>query len=150
MKKTGKNKRKGNAIIEFAIIAPVMIAMMFAVMDFSRVFYFGEIASGAARAGTEYALLSTSNAGNTSGMIAAATSDANTNTPASMNFQAQATTFCECAGSTTQISCSSSCGSSAMWYYAQVTTTIQFSTFFNYYLLPQTLSVAGASTVRVQ
>jgi hypothetical protein len=37
-----------------------------------------------------------------------------------------------------------------MWSYAQVSTSLQFQTTFNYYLLPQTVTVKGSSAVRVQ
>jgi Flp pilus assembly protein TadG len=136
--------------MEFALIGPVMIAVLFGVIDFSRAFYYAEIAAGAARSGTQYALQNTADAANTTTMVAQATADATTNTTSAQNFAATATTFCQCANSTTTVSCSSSCGSSAMWQYAQVNTSLQFSTLFNYYLLPQTFTIAGSSTVRTQ
>jgi Flp pilus assembly protein TadG len=145
-----KNRRKGNAILEFAIIGPVLIAVLFATMDFSRIFYYGEIVAGAARAGTQFALLSSANAGNTSGMQAAAVADGRSNTTAAQNFTASATTFCQCSGGTTNVSCTSTCGTGSPWSYVQVNTSLQFSTIFNYYLLPQTVTVNGSSTVRVQ
>ncbi|MGA2215084.1 MAG: TadE/TadG family type IV pilus assembly protein [Bryobacteraceae bacterium] len=139
--------QRGNALLEFAIMAPVMILVMFGVMDFSRIFYYGNIAAGAARAGTEYALLSTANAGNTAGMQTAATNDASVNTTSAQNFTAVATTFCQTAGTTATVSCASS---GTLWKYAQVSTTLQFSTLFKYVLSPTTVTVAGGSTVRIQ
>ena len=137
-------------MLEFAIIGPVLITVLFGVMDFSRIFYYGQIVAGAARSGTQYALLSTANAGNTSGMQTAATADASTNTTSAQLFTATATTFCQCSGTTTNVSCASTCGSGSLWTYAQVNTSLQFTTVFNYYLLPQTVTINGSSTVRVQ
>ena len=139
--------QRGSAMLEFAIMAPMMIMVMFGVMDFSRIFYYGDIAAGAARAGTEYALLSTANAGNTAGMQTAATNDASPNTTSAQNFTATATTFCQTAGTTSTVPCSSS---GTLWKYAQVSTTLQFTAIFKYNPLPNTVTVAGNSTVRIQ
>jgi Flp pilus assembly protein TadG len=143
-----KRSERGSAFVELAIIAPIMITMLFGVMDYSRVFYYANIANAAARAGTQVAMLGAHNQ-TTSIMQSAAAADA-ANVPTAQNFQATASQFCECAGTTGTVSCNPGSCSGEMYTYVQVNTSLQFQTFFQYPLLPTSLTVAGHSVMRVQ
>jgi Flp pilus assembly protein TadG len=145
-----RRNERGSAFLELALVSTIMLPLFFGVLDYSRVFYFASQAQGAARAGTNFAIYDPPNHANVTGMENAATGDAsNVTTPNSIS--ANATYYCECYGTTTQVSCSSSCGSnSEMMEYAQVNTTLTFQTYFHYPLLPTTLTINGQSIMRVQ
>lgn len=148
-----RRRQRGNAFIEFALVSLIMIPIFFAVIDYSRVFYYGSIVQGAARAGTQYAAFQAPNHANTTGVQSAAVADAS-NVPTAQNFTATATYWCQCSNATsiTQTTpCTSSCGSSASLYvYSQVNTQLTFNTYFQYPLLPTSITVKGQSVVRVQ
>jgi Flp pilus assembly protein TadG len=140
---------RGNAFIELALVSLIMIPVLFGVMDYSRVFYYASVAQGAARAGTQYAILTPPNHFNTTGMQSAATADAS-NVTTAQNFTPVAQTVYACAGSSTMYSSAPSCGSSEMYVYAQVNTSLTFTTLFQYPFLPSALTVNGKSIMRVQ
>ena len=148
-----RRRESGNAFIEFALISLIMVPMFFAVVDYSRVFYYGAIVQGAARAGTQYAAFQAPNHANTAGVQAAATADA-ANVPSAQNFSAVATYWCQCPGATSitqQVSCSTTCsGSANLYVYSQVNTQLTFNTAFQYPVLPTSITVKGQSIVRVQ
>jgi Flp pilus assembly protein TadG len=152
MRKTIRRKRneRGSAFVELALVSLIMLPLFFGVLDYSRVFYFASQAQGAARAGTNFAIYDPPNHANITGMQTAATNDA-ANVSSPNTISATATYYCECYGTTTQVSCTSSCGSnSEMMEYAQVNTTLTFQTYFHYPLLPNTLTINGQSIMRVQ
>jgi Flp pilus assembly protein TadG len=148
-----RQNQRGSAFVEFAIVSLIMIPIFFAVIDYSRVFYYGSIVQGAARAGTQYAAFQAPNHSNTTGVQNAATADA-ANVPSSQNFSATATYWCQCSNTTPvtgTVSCTSSCGTGdTMYVYSQVNTSLTFSTFFQYPLLPGSITVKGQSIIRVQ
>jgi Flp pilus assembly protein TadG len=153
--RTGKswNRRgateRGSAFIEFAIVSLIMIPIFFAVIDYSRVFYYGAIVQGAARAGTQYAVNAAPNEAAITSVQSAASADA-VNVPSSQSFSATASFFCACSNSTTQVSCSSTCDSGyTLGTYSQVNTQLTFTTFFKYPLLPTSITVTGQSIVQV-
>lgn len=50
-----RNRRKGEAIVEFALLAPMLIFILFALVDFGRVFDAWVVSTNAAREGARYA-----------------------------------------------------------------------------------------------
>ena len=148
-----RRNQSGSAFLEFALVSLIMIPIFFAVIDYSRVFYYGSIVQGAARAGTQYAAYQAPNHSNTTAVQSAATADA-ANVPSAQNFTATATYWCQCSNTTpitASVSCTSTCGSGdSMYVYSQVNTQLTFSTFFQYPLLPQSITVTGQSILRVQ
>ncbi len=143
--------QSGSAFIEFALVSLIMLPIFFAVIDYSRVFYYGAIVQGAARAGTQYALNSAPNEAAVASIEAAATADAS-NVPSSMSFATTPapTFFCACSNSTAQVSCTSTCGTGyTLGTYSQVNTQLTFTTYFKYPLLPTSITVTGQSIVQV-
>ncbi|MDO8689215.1 MAG: TadE/TadG family type IV pilus assembly protein [Dehalococcoidia bacterium] len=53
--KSGSRSERGEALVEFAILAPVLILLLFAMVDFGRVFDAWVISTNAAREGARYA-----------------------------------------------------------------------------------------------
>jgi Flp pilus assembly protein TadG len=149
---TRGRRESGNAFIEFALVSLIMLPLFFGVIDYSRVFYYAAIVQGAARAGTQYAVFQAPNEANTSAITAAATADA-TNVPSAQSFSATPSYWCMCSNATypTTVSCTGSCGTgNTMYTYSQVNTQLTFSTFFQYPLLPTTMTVKGQSIMRVR
>jgi Flp pilus assembly protein TadG len=50
-------KRWGQALVEFAIVAPIFFLILFAIIDFGRYVYYVQILNNAAREGTRYAIV---------------------------------------------------------------------------------------------
>src|SRR5438128_1175123 len=71
-----RDRRRGNAMLEAGLITPVLFLLLSGVVDLGRSFYFADIAANAARAGAQFGILSSVNAGNTGGMQAAARAEA--------------------------------------------------------------------------
>src|ERR1700733_2170823 len=66
----------GSALIELAVMTPVLILLAFGTGDFGRLMYDAIVVSHAARAGAAYAATSNANAENSSGISQAAQSEA--------------------------------------------------------------------------
>ena len=49
--------RRGQALVEFALVAPIFFLLLFAIIDFGRYVYYVEILNNAAREGTRYAIV---------------------------------------------------------------------------------------------
>src|ERR1043166_6026482 len=71
-----KRWQRGNTMIETALASTMMFLMLSGVIDFGRAYYFADAAASAARAGAQFGIESPANVGNTAGMQAAATNDA--------------------------------------------------------------------------
>lgn len=146
-------KQSGNAFIEFGIVCIFMVPVFFGVIDYSRVFYYAAVVQGAARAGTQYAVYQAPNHANTTGVTSAATADT-ANVPSIQSFTATPSYWCQCANASSissTISCTGSCGTGVnMYVYSQVNTQLTFKTFFQYPLLPASITVNGKSIMRVQ
>ncbi len=50
-------RRRGQALVEFALVAPIFFLLLFAIIDFGRYVYYVEILNNAAREGTRYAIV---------------------------------------------------------------------------------------------
>lgn len=145
-----RRRERGSSFIEFGLVSLILIPLFFAVIDYSRVFYYASIAQGAARAGTQYAVYQAPNHANTSGITTAATADT-TNVPSVQSFAVTPTYWCECSGGGGTVACTGSCTSpETMQVYSQVNTQLTFSTVFQYPLLPSSITVKGQSIMRVQ
>lgn len=54
-------RSRGQALLEFAIVAPIFFLMLFAIIDFGRYVYYVQTLNNAAREGTRYAIVHGSN-----------------------------------------------------------------------------------------
>ena len=82
----------GGALVELAVALPVLILILVAAIDFSRVFYTAMALTNAARAGAQFGAHSTANSGNFTGMETTAVNSVNTT-----GVTAVATRTCQCA-----------------------------------------------------
>ena len=70
------SKRRGQAMVEFALIVPVLVMLTFGMLDLGRAFYFQEAIANAAREGARHG--STCEGSCTSGMTSAALAEVGT------------------------------------------------------------------------
>lgn len=138
--------RRGIATIEFAVIAPLLLLLVAAVVDYSMLLRSAIAVGDAARAGAQYGSLSTANASNISGMVTAALNAA----PDINGLTATAATVCKCSNGST-VNCSGgTCSSGAVRTYAQVTVKTTVNAIFSYPQLGFTGAVVSMATMRAQ
>ena len=141
-----RRRQRGNSLIEFAIVAPVLLLMTCGVCDFARLFNASNLAVGAAEAGIEYASIGPEYWSDAADIQTAALNDTGNYTGAT----ATASTFCTCSVGGTQVACPASCTSGSQEEYVQVSVTIPFSAVFNYPYLPNPISITQTAYARVQ
>jgi Flp pilus assembly protein TadG len=138
----------GAAAVEFAVIAPLLTAMLIFVTDLGLGFYRKMQVENAAQAGAQYAAVNGfSTSGVSSAVLAATNFSAISASPAP-------TQFCGCptsTGVTAAASCSSACsGGSAPGTYVTVSAQASYSTVFNYPGMASSYNFTAQATVRVQ
>src|SRR6266576_1244978 len=98
------NRRsRGSALVEAALLLPVMFLMLFGTMDFGRVFFTGIAVANAARAGVQYGSLGPGKAGDSLGIKTAVTDDASNQGLVTGNITITPKTFCQCVGDSSAI-----------------------------------------------
>lgn len=132
----------GSAIVEFAFLLPVLVALAVGAYDFGRWGYEQSRMESAARAGAQYGVQDQTAAIDISGMIAAARRDAG-DTAGALDIAARQ--FCRCAGAGA-VGCSSTCPDG--FYpasYVEVTVRRTLDLFF-----APTVTVAATRTMRAR
>jgi len=132
-------------MVEVAVLAPVLVALLLAAADFSRVYYLSIALNNAARAGVQYGVQSATTAANTSGMQTAALNDA----AGISGITATASEYCQCpTGAAFACSVSNSCSDKRV--YVKVVTSATFTTLFSYPGIPHTVALTGQAVMRQQ
>jgi Flp pilus assembly protein TadG len=147
MKKLRKLARSeaGASLVEFAIMAPVMIFLLIGLIEVGRYTYFAILAANAARAGVSYGAQNAITAFDNTGMQNAALQDAQNIS----NFTATPNHFCSSDGVTVSACPSGTGPTPPLYYYVQVTTTGTFSSLFNYPGIPNHIPISGSAVMRV-
>lgn len=131
----------GTALVEFAIVAPVLALLLIGLIDFGRYMYDGILASNAARAAAAYGSQTLATADDQAGMTNAANNDSQGLTWSTLN----AVPFCTYNGATV------ACGSNAAeTVYVQVNVGATFTPLIHYPFLPSSIPVSGSSLMRVE
>jgi Flp pilus assembly protein TadG len=133
-------------LIEFALSSSLLFLVMFGVIDFSRIFANACAVQGAARAGTQYGMLSPAHYNDFTGMRNAAL--ANAGNPFGMT--ATASQFCACNVGGSRQSCPASCSSGSPETYIEVDVSMVYSTIATYPGVPASTNLGASSMVRVQ
>jgi len=136
----------GNLLIEFALSSSLLFLIMFGIIDYSRIFASACLVRGAARAGTQYGMLSPAHYNDFSGMQNAALIDAGS--PAEMT--ATASQFCACSIGGVAVSCPATCSSGSPETYIQIVVSMPYTTMFSYPGVPSVTNLSATSVVRVQ
>src|SRR5262245_16575189 len=74
--------RPGAALVEFAILLPILMFLFLAGVDFARIYYFSTTLTNCARNGAQYGCLDLTHAQDTAGIQAAALADTTNLSPA--------------------------------------------------------------------
>lgn len=151
-------KSRGSAVLEAALLIPVMLTMLFGTMDFGRVFYAGVAVASAARAGVQFGSLKAGNSGNFTAMKAAAQNDAASQGIPAQSLVITAKNFCQCVGDTSAIvynsctitSCSAYGSAGRAPVYVEVSASYPFNTLVNWPTIPSTLTIKRTARMRVQ
>jgi Flp pilus assembly protein TadG len=138
--------RRGFATVEFALIVPLLLFLVAAVVDYTLLMRAAIAVGDAARAGAEFGSISTANAANTSGIQTAALNAA----PDISGLTASAAKVCSCSNGNT-VNCSGgTCPSGPVRTYVQVTVKTTVSAMFTYPQLGYTGAVKAMATMRAQ
>jgi Flp pilus assembly protein TadG len=137
---------RGIAMVEFAIMLPLILLLMAGVLDYTLIMRTAISVADAARAGAQYGSLSATNASDVTGMRNAALAAA----PDVKNITASAATTCKCSDGTT-INCTGlSCSSGPVRVYAQVTVSATATPIFSYSQVPFAGNVTTTVCMRAQ
>ena len=144
-------RRRGQSLVELALMLPVLGILLIGTIDFARVYYAAMAIDQAARAGAAYGAQSVAKSGDDAGMAQAALSAANLDlTPAVTAASVHATHWCACADGT-QVSCASgTCTEGVPRVYVSVEVDRTFQTLFPYPGIPSTVRLNRTATLRVQ
>ena len=139
--------RRGNAAIEFAVLAAPMVLMLVGAADYGAATYAKMQVQHAAQAGAEYAMKYGFSSTNIATAVTSATALSGVSaTPA----PAQS---CGCASGTTvtAATCGTTCASgAAAGSYVTVSAQGSYTTIIPYPGIANTLSLSASSTVRIQ
>ena len=154
-----KKTQAGMALVEFALVVPILALLLVGLIEVGRFAYFNIAVGNAARAGAQYGAFSSSNAGNSAGIAAAAEADAN-GSGKIVNITASGTVVCSCWNGTagtespsppTAAACTANprCTSGVPVPYVQVDASGSYPAMFNYPGLPSTFSTSARAIMRV-
>lgn len=146
MARTGRSD-SGAALVELAIVTPLLLLMVLGLCDFGRVVYHSIILSHAARAGAQYGAQTNSTTGDRSGISNAAINEAADIAPIQVTSQR----ICECPGGAAVSCTTGTCsGYGVPQVFVQVTTTRTFETLAPYPGVPNTVALSRTAKVRRQ
>jgi Flp pilus assembly protein TadG len=149
----------GVALVEFAIVVPILIMLLVGLIEYGRYTYFAIEIGNAAHAGAAYGAQSSSTGGNVTGMKNAAIADGQNSIVPLTVTNVTAQDVCACWNGTTETpapptaaNCGTDCTTAGARpvTYVQVTVTATMSPLFNYAFLGLPSSWAVAKTARIR
>ncbi len=140
--------QSGAAIVEFAIVAPVLIFLVIGLIEIGRYMYFGIVAAHAAEAGAVYASQTIATSRDLDGTKSAVSSDSSSITwttvaPVPYCSQSGATVACPTTNNTTLDT------SNGLVYYVTVKVQGTLNTLLNYPGIPNGIPLTASATMRV-
>ena len=123
--------RRGVAVVELAILLPVMVFLLLVGIDYCRLFYFSQVVCNCTRNGAMYATDPYSTAASPyASLEEAAKADADSDVQS-------------------QLTVTSTTGTDTYGSYTQVSVSYPFSTLTSYPWLPKTVTITRTAQVRV-
>ncbi len=128
----------------------VLVLLLLVALDFARLYYMSMAVTDAARAGAQYGAQNRAAAANVLGMEQAACNSMQ-DLGCTPGTNATATSFCQCSGTTTVVSCTSppDCAS-YLQNFVKVTTSSTFHTVIPYPGIPSSVPYSATVTMQVQ
>jgi Flp pilus assembly protein TadG len=148
-RRTSSSNQAGTAMLEFAIIAPMLILLVIGLIEMGRYLNYAVLVGDASRAGVQYGSQTLETAIDFTGMQTAAKNDGQNTT----GMTAIATNSCQCADLSpcdpthNPPDCQNAGNHRILW--VTVTTTGNFTSMFHYPGLPNTFTVVQAATRQV-
>jgi Flp pilus assembly protein TadG len=135
--------RDGNVVVEFALIAPILLLMLAILFDFGMAVYDSMSLKQAARAGAQYAMRNPSDTAGIQQVVS------NASDVMSEHLTVTTNQFCQCPDGTSA-DCGTTCvGGGALETYVTVAVTEPFATLLPYPASVVSLNLQGAATLRV-
>lgn len=139
----------GTSLVEFALVAPVLIALLVGLIDVGRYMYFGILSEHAARAAVQYGSQNLRTASDSAGMVAAAMADGqNLSNWTQTTGGITAIHTCSVSGAPAT-TCASGAPTAGTVYYVSVTVNGTFKALFNYPGIPNNVPISATATMRV-
>jgi Flp pilus assembly protein TadG len=136
----------GTSLIEFALVAPVLIFMLIGLIEVGRYAYFSIVAANAARAGVQYGAQSLTTAQDTAGMTSAALQDGQN----IASFTASPAPLCsENGGALQACTTNGTAPASGTVYYVKVQVSGTFKSLLSYPGIPTNVPISGSAVMRV-
>ncbi|MEO5589049.1 MAG: TadE/TadG family type IV pilus assembly protein [Gemmatimonadaceae bacterium] len=139
----------GGAMVELAVVLPVLILIAIGVMDYGRVYAASVAISNAARAGAEYASQTPANSGD---QTAVKQFTAQEGAEAGLVIaNVVSNRVCRCSGSATQINCvTGTCGGyGAVQQFEEVIATRAVPLLLRYPGLPASITISRTAVFRI-
>jgi Flp pilus assembly protein TadG len=156
---TQRRTQFGQALVELAVVLPLLLALMLGVIEMGRYAYIGILVGNAARAGAAYgsAHLANASVGNVPKVQAAATNDFQNNGQTGLSVASVTTCGCDNNGTLsgdTALNCdptgpAPTCPSGHWVVTIHVTASGTFSALFNYPGIPSPIDVSRTASMRV-
>src|ERR1051325_5630156 len=144
-----RTKEAGSVLVELALVLPVLILLMMAALDFGRVFYAAIELSNAVTAGAEYGSRLKTLTSDVTGMKSVVTNDAAD--LSGVTFPSNPTSYCTCPGSSTQVSCTSTCsGYGTPKKYESVTANYTWTPLLAWPGVPNSVTLTRTVVMRAQ
>ena len=138
----------GSALAEIAVVLPMLVLLLLALIEVGRYGYYTILVSNAARAGVQYGAQNTVTAADSAGITTSAKSDGQNIT----GLSATPTIFCKCSDGGPSTCAATDCPSNHRIIYVQVVTSALVPMVTNSALLPAPLrnvTVSGKAVMRV-
>ena len=136
---------RGQAAVELALVAPVLVVLLMLVGEFLRIYYFTIALNNAARAGVQYGVNSPANAADLQGMQQAALNDG-----ADIDgLHAIASEYCQCSDGSS-VSCATADACADERVYVEVETSGTFYTLADWPGIPHSIALSGRAIMREQ
>ena len=143
----GRSTDSGAALVEMAVVMPLLLVMALGAGDFGRLMYTAITLSHAARAGAAYGAQGNGHAGDGPGIVQAAEDEAQDIVPIVVAAQR----VCECTGGAVVSCTTASCGGyGAPRAFVEVTVTRTFSTVVPFPGVPSSVPLSRTARVRLQ
>jgi Flp pilus assembly protein TadG len=156
----GSGRQSGQALLEFAIVLPLLLVLALGVIEMGRFAYIGILVQNAANAGAAYGSARAINAatGNAGNVQLAATNDFQSNgQTTTLNVSSVSTCGCDSSGTITPddtASCNPTgppptCAAGHWVKTIHVTADGSFTSLFNYPGIPSPLAISRTASMRV-
>lgn len=131
----------GTAVIEFALILPVLVYLLIGMIEVGRYAYYGILAAHAVRSGLQYGTQNVMSAADTTGIRTVTLADAQ-NAPA---FNVTTTYFCELDN----VAANCTSNATGLVYFLKIQVTGTFTSLLNYPGVPNHIPITSSGVMRV-